>query len=174
MTTSEQNPTLIEELTYCAVHPDRETGLQCNKCGRYMCVDCAVRTPVGYRCRECVRGIEDKFFNARPSDGMIVFAVCSVLGIVAGFLIRLVPFLLFAILLAAPAGGAISEAALRLTGRRRGRQTAIIAAAGTAVGCLAPLLVTLLLRGRLVPDISLLLFAAIATAAVFGRFKMRI
>ena len=46
-------PDVTDEVTYCAVHPDRETGLRCNKCGRLMCAECAVPTPVGYRCREC-------------------------------------------------------------------------------------------------------------------------
>ena len=47
-------------LTYCEVHPDRETSLRCNKCGRLMCTECAVLTPVGYRCRECVRGQQER------------------------------------------------------------------------------------------------------------------
>ena len=37
-----------ESLT-CANHPDRETLLRCNKCGKPICISCAVRTPVGYR-----------------------------------------------------------------------------------------------------------------------------
>ena len=51
MSEHEHEPITVEETTYCAVHPDRETSLQCNRCGRYMCVECAVHTPVGYRCR---------------------------------------------------------------------------------------------------------------------------
>ena len=86
MTTSNPTPVLEDEHTYCAVHPDRETALQCNKCGRYMCVQCAVPTPVGYRCKECVRGIEDKFFNASPADPAIVFAVCAVLSGIGAFI----------------------------------------------------------------------------------------
>ncbi|HYN88142.1 MAG TPA: tetratricopeptide repeat protein, partial [Ardenticatenaceae bacterium] len=43
-----------EEMLHCSVHPDRETMLRCNRCGRPMCPECAVRTPVGLRCRECV------------------------------------------------------------------------------------------------------------------------
>ncbi len=42
--------------TYCANHPGVETSLRCNKCGKPICAKCAVRTPTGYRCKECVRG----------------------------------------------------------------------------------------------------------------------
>ena len=174
MATTDNIPTMTEELTYCAVHPDRETGLQCNKCGRYMCVQCAVRTPVGYRCRECVRGIEDKYFNATTVDYAVSFVVCAVLAGVVGYFVRMIGFLLFILILSAPVGGAISEVALRVTGRRRGRYSAQVAAAGTALGALTPLLLIMIQFGRFVPDISLLLYAGIATAAVFGRFRMRI
>ncbi len=37
----------------CAWHPDRLTMLSCGRCDRPMCVNCAVETPVGMRCREC-------------------------------------------------------------------------------------------------------------------------
>jgi hypothetical protein len=174
MATHEHAPVMTEELHYCTVHPDRETSLQCNKCGRYMCVQCAVSTPVGYRCRECVRGIEDKFFNAGPADLPIAFGVSLVLNAVAGFIVGQIGFLLLALLLAAPIGGGIAEVALRAVGRRRGRQTPYVAAAGAAIGGLAPLLVIFFLTGRIVPNLSILLYAAITTAAVYARFRMRI
>jgi hypothetical protein len=169
-----QDTVANEQTTYCAVHPDRETSLQCNKCGRYMCVQCAVQTPVGYRCRECVRGIEDKFFTAKETDYGIVFAVCAVLSAVGGYIAGAVGFLLVIIIMAAPVGGAIAGVALRVTQRRRGRYSAYAAAAGTAVGGLAPLLYILVTRGVFVPDISVLLYAGIAAAAVYARFAMRL
>ena len=47
MTTVQPTPTSTEELTYCEVHPDRETALRCNKCGRPMCTHCEVLRPFG-------------------------------------------------------------------------------------------------------------------------------
>ena len=44
------------EKMYCYNHPQRETVLRCNRCERPMCTSCAVLTPTGYRCKECVRG----------------------------------------------------------------------------------------------------------------------
>src|SRR5688572_1451926 len=48
------DPIETDGRTFCAIHTSVETTLRCNKCGRYMCVKCAVRTPVGYRCKQCV------------------------------------------------------------------------------------------------------------------------
>src|SRR5215813_8342333 len=72
-----------EETLYCTIHPDRETTLRCNKCGRPMCAQCAVQTPVGYRCRECVRGIQAGYYKATQSDYIVIFAVCAGLTAVA-------------------------------------------------------------------------------------------
>jgi hypothetical protein len=124
-----------DETTYCEVHPDRETSLRCNKCGRLMCVDCAVRTPVGYRCRECVRGQQDRFLKGSRADDAIIFTVCLV---ATGALIVLekalpIPFI-FVLLLALPAGGVVGELAFRAAGRRRTRYVGYIAAAGALIG----------------------------------------
>ena len=65
------------DVLHCSVHPDRETTLRCNKCGRPMCPQCAVQTPVGYRCRECVRGIQAGYYKATDTDYVTIFAVCA-------------------------------------------------------------------------------------------------
>lgn len=39
----------------CHIHPDRETGRICTRCGRPACPDCLVDAPVGAHCRTCVR-----------------------------------------------------------------------------------------------------------------------
>lgn len=173
MSTIEPTPVIEDERTYCAVHPDRESSLQCNKCGRYMCVQCAVPTPVGYRCKECVRGIEDKYFNASPADPAIIFVVCAVLTGIASFIAAQIGFLLIIIIAAVPVAGFVSEVAIRAVSRRRGRNVPVAAAVGTALGGLAPLLYIMLLTGRFIPNISILLFAGIVTATVYSRFRGR-
>jgi hypothetical protein len=162
----------VDEVTYCAVHPDRETGLRCNKCNRLMCADCAVQTPVGYRCKQCVRQHEDKFFNASTVDYGIVFVVAAViagLGYVGVSLIG--GFLIFVFIIAAAIGGAIGEAALRLTGRRRGRYSGYVAGAGAVIGALLPMLI---MFGQLVFAPSLLIYAGIVAVTAYGRFRLRI
>jgi len=178
-----------EETLYCTVHPDRETTLRCNKCGRPMCVQCAVQTSVGYRCRECVRGIQDNYYTATQNDYIVIFLATAGLTAVAAAIIAAINLgLLFAILLGLPIGGGIAELALRVTSRRRGRQSANIATAGAVLGGVvltllqlggalgrlgdAGLIVDLLFR-RIVSDIGLLVFIGICAVAVYGRFKMR-
>ena len=39
----------------CYRHGDRETYVQCSRCGRYICPDCMVEAPVGFHCPECIR-----------------------------------------------------------------------------------------------------------------------
>jgi hypothetical protein len=123
-----------DELTYCAVHPDRETSLRCNKCNRYMCVECAVQTPVVYRCRVCARQHDDRFFNATQNDVVTVFAVCAGMGLVGGVLIGMLDWILIGLLLGFPAGGAIGEAAMRAIQHRRGRNNAQAGASGVVIG----------------------------------------
>src|SRR5260221_4811148 len=103
--------------TFCAIHTTVETSLRCNKCGRYMCSRCAVRTPVGYRCKECVNQQQDIFYNATQADYLIASAVAFGLGLPLGFFLTQVLFL--GIILSLPAGGLIAEVVRRATGRRR-------------------------------------------------------
>lgn len=125
-----------DEIHYCEVHPDKETELRCNKCDRYMCGQCAVSTPVGYRCKQCVRQVEDTFFEGTQNDYLVAFAVVTGLTAVIATVVVWIgsafwPLAFFAGLIAA---GAISEAALRAIGRRRGRQTGEVVAGGAVVG----------------------------------------
>lgn len=160
------------EITFCAVHTDRETALRCNNCNRLMCADCAVLTPVGYRCRECVRQHDDKFYKGTNADYAVVFGVSVVLSALGLFVLSLLGgFLLFVILLSFPIGGAIGEVALRLTGRRRGRYSGHVAAAGAVVGALA---LGLILTGQIVLSLTFLIYTGIVAATVFGRFRLRI
>ena len=48
----------------CYRHPDRETFVKCQRCGRPICGQCQTIAPVGVHCPECVR--EAKQGSARP------------------------------------------------------------------------------------------------------------
>ena len=41
---------------HCYKHPDREAGVRCRRCERAICPDCMITAPVGFQCRECVKG----------------------------------------------------------------------------------------------------------------------
>ncbi|MBC7724178.1 MAG: rhomboid family intramembrane serine protease [Burkholderiaceae bacterium] len=40
---------------YCYRHPDRQSFILCQRCGRTICPECQTQAPVGFHCPECVR-----------------------------------------------------------------------------------------------------------------------
>jgi MFS family permease len=166
---------MSETVTYCANHPDRETGLRCNNCGKLICSKCAISTPTGYRCAECVRGRQKVFETAHTFDYVIAFAVSLVLSFIGGLLVGRLGF--FTILLAPVAGSIIAEAVRAATGRRRSPRLYMLTAVGVALGAatfvLQPLLAFMLggdmrfLFSALWP----LLYAAFATSAAYYRLS---
>ena len=157
------------EVHYCQVHTGRDTELRCNRCNRYMCVDCAVSTSVGYTCRECVRRQQDKFYEGTLVDYAVVAAVSAVGGgavVMASALIG--GFFWLAIAVAPALGGLTGQIALRLTGRRRGRQSSYVCAAGTLVGGV----LALLMSGGL--SVFPMLWLALAASAAYAGFKVSI
>jgi hypothetical protein len=158
-----------EEIQYCTVHTTAEATLRCNKCERWMCVKCAVQTPVGYRCRECIRGLENKFFTANSSDYLLVGTIAAGLGLLGAGIMAFLPFGLYLALLAGiPAGGMMSEVVRRVVNKRRGRYTALVAAGGVIVGGLVPILLSLRTGGF----VAVGLFLVLAAGAVYGRFTL--
>jgi len=127
---------------YCANHPNTATSLRCNKCNKPICTKCAVLTPVGYRCRECVRGQQQVFETVVWYDYLVAGVLASVLGGLAGAL--LVNLSWFTIFLAPVAGGAIAEIVRVAIRRRRGRYLFMAAAGAYVVGCLPLFLLGLL------------------------------
>ena len=107
----ESNLTLV-----CYNHPNRETLLRCNRCDRPICNECAVLTPTGYRCKECVRGQQKIFDTAKPIDYVLAVVVALVLAYIGGFLTFAGFFIIF---IAPVAGVIIGEAVRRIIQRRR-------------------------------------------------------
>jgi hypothetical protein len=175
-----------ESVLYCTVHPDRETSLRCNKCGRPMCTECAVLTPVGYRCKECVRGHQERFLKASRRDDAVVFVLCVLVSGVLLAIEKLLPIpLIFLLLLGLPAGGLVAEIAFRAVGRRRSRYLGEIAAAGAALGALLGMIIGIQMAtsGRvsnlelmfqiILRDWPGLIFAAMIIGAVYVRLRVK-
>jgi hypothetical protein len=133
----------MNEPLYCVNHPKVETRLRCNKCGKPICSKCAVRTPVGYRCRECVNIQQRAFYSDfRASDYLIAAAVSLPLSLAAGWLLPRLGW--FTILLGPIVGGGIAEAARWAIKRRRGRYTWLVVCGSIVVGALPMLVLSLL------------------------------
>ncbi|MCW8804247.1 MAG: DUF4097 family beta strand repeat-containing protein [Ignavibacteriaceae bacterium] len=69
-------PTVIT----CANHPNTETLLRCNRCEKPICIKCAIQTPTGYRCKECVQGQQKVFETAQWQDIPLAFIAAAVLS----------------------------------------------------------------------------------------------
>lgn len=136
---------MTEETTpklYCYVHPDRETLLRCNRCERPICSQCAVLTPTGYRCKNCVHGQQKVFDTAQSTDFIAAAGIALVLSFLGSLIAGVMGF--FTIFIAPIAGVIIAEAVRWALHRRRSRLLFRTAAGAAALGSL-PLLVLALL-----------------------------
>jgi hypothetical protein len=136
------------ETLVCYNHPDRETVLRCNRCDRPICTSCAVLTPTGYRCKECVRGQQKIFDTARSTDYPLAFIVAGVLSFFGSIAASYLGF--FTIFIAPVVGVILAEAVRWVIHRRRSRLLFQIATGGAILGSLPLLLIALggLLIGR--------------------------
>lgn len=125
---------MTEAQVFCANHPSTATQLRCNRCGKAICSKCAVRTPVGYRCRQCVREQQQIFETASAIDYPIAFFVSAVIAL---FAVWLLTFLGFWGLFVSPAVGVgVAEVVRRAVRGHRARYLPTAAAAGAALGAL--------------------------------------
>ena len=134
---------------YCYVHPNRPTTLRCNNCNRPICAACAIHTPTGYRCKECVRGQQKIFDTAQGIDYVLGFVTAAILGGIASLLVQVIGsvtgiFAWIIIVAGAPtAGVVIAEACRAVTRRHRSRPLFLTVAAGMVVGAIPIILITL-------------------------------
>jgi len=154
---------------YCIDHPETQTNLRCNRCGAPVCTSCIVRTPVGFRCKACIRAQQSSFFTAHWYDYVIALGVSTILSIPAGALASLAGWW-FAMIVSPIAGGLIGGLVHRAVGRRRGKWTWLATGVGMVVGALGALSLTLFFwRFDL---ISVLIYAVTATGAAVGVLRM--
>ncbi len=129
---------MSEVLSYCENHPDRETSLRCNRCNKLICSQCAIQTPTGYRCEECVHGQQKVFNTAQTQDYVLSFAITAFLSYIAALIASRIG--LFTIFLAPAAGTIIAEAVRRVVNRRRSKQLFQVALGGIVLGAVPFLL----------------------------------
>ena len=165
------------ETLYCYVHPNRETSLRCNNCNRPICAECAVHTPTGYRCKECVKTQQKIFDTALPQDYIFGFIVAALLSLGAAFLVTFVIGIGFGILgwfllfIGAPTAGVIIAEAVRTTTRkRRSRPLFMTVAIAVVVGAL-PIILGALARGSLYPILFQAVYLVLVVPTVYARLS---
>jgi len=163
------------ETLFCYVHPTRETSLRCNNCNRPICASCAVRTPTGYRCKECVRDRQRTFNTSEWYDFIVGFIVAAFLSGIAAFLVTLIGGIgFFGLLLigaGAPlAGRVITDAVRAVTRKRRSRPLFITVAVAVVVGAL-PVLLVQFLSGNMFGIVFQVIYLVIVVPLVYTRLS---
>ena len=178
MTTEEKTKT-EETVLYCANHPEQETTLRCNRCEKPICAKCAVLTPTGYRCKECVRGQQKIFSTANWYDYPVALVLAGALSYLGSQIVSYVGF--FTIFLAPIAGVVIAEVVRFVIRRRRSKRLFQLTAVAAALGSFIPVLILLLGflvffshsgsagLGILFPLIWQVVYAFIVTSTVYYR-----
>ncbi len=131
-----QNPTT----TYasgqvpCSYHPNVMTGLRCSRCGKPICPQCAVRTPVGLRCPDCagVRGLPT---YRTPASSLAKAAGAGLaVAVVTAVLWRFFPGWQFYLCLLM--GFGVVETMARFAGNKRGADLQLLAVGTVTIGFL--------------------------------------
>jgi hypothetical protein len=164
------------ETLYCYIHPNRETALRCNNCNRPICAACAVRTPIGYRCRECVKGQQKAFDTSEWYDYLTGFIVAALVSTVASFLVTFIGgfgfFGWFLIAAGAPtAGVAIAESVRLVTRKRRSRPLFLTVAAAVVIGALPVILFQLVFSQNFFGILFQVIYLVIAVPVVYSRLS---
>ncbi len=121
----------------CYRHPKIETAVSCGKCDRPICPRCMVSGPVGMRCPDCASLRSSALYKIHPARLALALLAGLVTGIVGGFLMTAIGFLVFFI---GPLyGGLVAESVLRASGRKRGLILEVIGVGSIVLGALLTL-----------------------------------
>jgi hypothetical protein len=154
------------EPLFCIDHPHRETVLRCNQCDAPVCTDCVVRTPVGFRCKECIKAQQAAFFNTVWYDYPLAALVALILSVPAAVVTSLAGWW-FALIISPFAGGLIGGAVHWAIGRRRGRGIWLVVAICVVLGAF----VATITRPSAIVPIGI--YAVMATGAAVGALRLR-
>lgn len=159
------------ETLYCHWHPDRETLLRCNKCGRPICTQCAIRHPVGLRCKECAQVVRSPVYTVSPVELGLAGLVGLALSVGAGFVMRFIAGYWFVSWIIGPVvGGFVAEVMSRVIRYKRGLAMQVLAGLCLALGVV---IVSLwLFRGLgLLFNLGILIYLVFAVGAAAARLR---
>ena len=160
----------------CYRHPKVETSLRCSRCEEPICANCAVLTPVGYRCREC--GLEKSATQTLEAKHLVPgLLVAFGLPFLAGYLATRVPLGLFLIFLGAIVGGLVGQVIKKVIGMKSSPVLAVASIAGYFLGVFATA-VLLQVQGRtidvqtyVIAELWPLVFAGVAAVSTSVQLK---
>lgn len=152
---------MTEQPQYCYRHPNVETALRCNRCGKPICPKCARGTATGYRCPDCIKAQQKVFVTAKWYDYVTSFFTAFILSLVGYWLMSLITgigffFYFFVFIIGTAIGGGIAEAVRWVVRKRRAKSLFITAAAGVGAAGLVFILPSLLFM-LMYGDVSMLL-----------------
>lgn len=153
---------------YCVNHPNVETMLRCNRCGRPVCTRCVTQTPVGYRCKQCVGQQQAIFYTGGAVDYVLGAVIALILTGVSSFFVTLTGLWFIALILGPTLGMGIAEAVRFAVRRRRSRYLWAVVAGAMVVGALPVLVIGL---NSLWSLFVLGLFLVLAVGAAAARLR---
>lgn len=154
--------------TYCANHPTVETSLRCNRCEKLICPKCAVATPTGYRCKECISGQQKIFETSRWIDYPIAFFLALIFTGITSFFVSFLGFFAF---LLAPAAGVLIAEIVRFGIRKRRSRNVFLTAAGGAVLAGLPLLIIAVFSLEIFSIIIQVYFIAVVPTTIYQALR---
>ena len=162
----------------CYIHPNRETLLRCNRCEQPICNECAVLTPTGYRCKNCVKSqqkvFDFSFNNATTVDLGVGPLIALVLSAVGSAILGFVGYFGFYIIFMAPLlGWGIAGLVRRAVHRRRSKLLYWLVGAGFLAGSLLLPAASLILLGThsIFSLLWPLVYAGLITAAGYSNIR---
>ena len=164
----------MTETTFCYIHPTRESTLRCKNCERYICTSCAIGTPTGYMCKECINQRKKKFDTAVWYDYLIGFGITFVLSLIASVLVGIAASFIgfFIFFLAAGIGGGagvfISNITLRAINKRRSKVLFYACATGVVLGAV-PVAIGMFFFGGGFAAFAVIIYVVIVTPIVYSR-----
>lgn len=126
----------MSEKMYCVNHPDRETLLRCNKCGKPICLECGIRHPVGIRCRECAQLRRSPLYQVSAVQYAKALGVGLAASTIGGLIMAYMGGIFISLFLSPIIGGVIAEAINWATGYKRGVMLQIVAGICIVLGAL--------------------------------------
>jgi hypothetical protein len=158
-----------DEVLYCINHPHVETRLRCNRCGNPICPRCAVQTPVGFRCPQCVRSQQAIFYTASPLDYGLAVVVGLVISTFAAFILSRVGIFL-ALILGPLVGVIIAEVVWWVIRRRRGRWMWLVVSLCIALGGFLSLILSAFFFSP-TSLLSLIIYTVLAMGTAYARLR---